>query len=142
ISAAIAPALPEARKHLVDALERPALRRGEAGNHEIFLDVEAAEEAPLLVHELHAGLRHGVALAARQVDAAELHRAGPWRHDAHQALQGRALAGAVAAEKGHDLVALDPHGDVEEDVGIPVIGVERVDLEQAHASITPCTPPR
>jgi hypothetical protein len=27
-------------------------------------------------------------------------------------------------------------------VGIPVIAVQAVDLDQAHAAISPCTPPR
>ena len=41
------------------------------------------------------------------IDAVEHHRAGARRHHAHQALQRRALAGAVAAEQRHHLVALD-----------------------------------
>ena len=113
------------RKHLVDAVERPALRGGQPGEHEIFLDVEAAEDAPLLVHELHAGLRDGVALAPGDVDAVEHDRAAARRHHAHQALQRRALAGAVAAEQRHHLVALDAQRHVEQDVGIPVIAVQR-----------------
>jgi hypothetical protein len=29
------------------------------------------------------------------------------------------------------------HGDVEQDVGVPVIAVQAVDLDQAHAAISP-----
>ena len=94
----------EPREHLVDALERPAVRRRQAGEDEVLLDVEAAEDAAVLVHELHAGLRDGVALLPGDLDAVEHDRAGARRHHAHQALQRRALAGAVAAEQRHHLV--------------------------------------
>jgi hypothetical protein len=57
--------------------------------------------------------------------------------DAHQALERRALAGAVAAEPRDHLVRLDAQRDVEQDVRIPVIGIESGDLEQAHAARTP-----
>ena len=100
------------------------LRRRQAGEDDVFLDVEAAEDAALLVHELHAGLGDGVALLPGEIGAVEHHRAGARRHHAHQALQRRALAGAVAAEQGDDLVALDAHRDVEQDVRIPVIAVQ------------------
>ena len=122
--------------------ERPALRRGEAGDDQVLLDIEAAENPPVLVHQLHAGPRDGVALAPGKIDAVEPHRAGARRHHAHQALQRRALARAVAAEQRHDLVARDAQRDVEQDVGIPVIGIQSLDLEQVHGSITPWTPPR
>ena len=55
-------------------------------------------------HQLHAGLRDGVALLSGDLDAVEHDRAGARRDDAHQALQGGALAGAVAAEQRHDFV--------------------------------------
>ena len=113
------------------------LRRRQSGEDQIFLDVEAAEDAALLVHQLHAGLRDDVALPAGEIDAVEHHRAGARRHHAHQALQRRALAGAVAPEQRHDLVALDAQRDVEQDVGIAVVAVQSFDLEQAHAASTP-----
>ena len=37
---------------------------------------------------------------------------------------------------------LDAQRDVEQDVRIAVVAVQAVDLEQAHAASTPCTPPR
>ena len=88
------------------------------------------------MHELHAGLRDGVALLAGDFDAVELDRAGARRDHAHQALQRRALAGAVAAEQRHHLVLLDAQRDVEQDVGVAVVAVQSADFEQAHASIT------
>ena len=41
------------------------------GEDEIFLDVEAAEDAAILVHELHAGLRDRMALLAGDLGAVE-----------------------------------------------------------------------
>jgi hypothetical protein len=132
----------EAREHLVYPRERPALGRGEAGKDEVLLDVEAAEDAAVLVHELHAALRDRVALAARELDPLEAHGAAARRDHAHEALQRRALARAVAPQKRHHLVALDPQRDVEEDVRIAVIAVEPGHFEQAHAASSPFTPPR
>ena len=53
-AAAAAPFL-QPREHGVDAIERPAVRRRQAGEDEILLDVEAAEDASILVDQLHAG---------------------------------------------------------------------------------------
>ena len=119
------------------------LSRREPGQDQVLLDVQAAEDAAVLVHELHARARDGVALLAGDLGAVEHDRACARRHHAHQALQGRALARAVAAEQRHHLVPLDAQRDVEEDVGVPVVAVEPVDLEQAHSAANmPCTPPR
>ena len=46
------------------------------GQDEVFLDIEAAENAAILVHELHAGLRDGVAFLAGDLGAVEQDRAG------------------------------------------------------------------
>ena len=130
-------------KHAVDAVEGPPSGRREAGENQVLLDVEAAEDAPLLVHELHARPRDDVALLAGQLHVVERHRARPRGHDAHQALQRGALAGAVAPEEGHHLVLLDAQADVEQDVRIAVEAVQPLDLEQAHAtSSSSWIPPR
>ena len=43
----------------------------QAGENEVLLDIEAAEDAPVFLHQLHAGLRDGVALPAGKIDAVE-----------------------------------------------------------------------
>ena len=80
VGAAAATALAQARKHLPDPVQRPARRRGQPGQHEVFLDVEAAEDAALLGHQLHAQARRWRA-AARAVRrrAVERHAAGARR---------------------------------------------------------------
>src|SRR6185437_4025739 len=164
-TAAAAPLL-QAREHLVDPVERPFRRRGETGEDQVLLDVEAAEDPPVLVHELHAGLCNRMALPSRDLDAVEHDRARTRRDDAHQTLERRALARAIAAEQRDDLVAPHAQRDVEQDVRVAVVAVEAADLEQAAlafaavavavharsaashhttaagASMTPCTPPR
>ena len=56
VGAAAAAPLLEPREHLVDAVERPLIRRRQAGENQVFLDIEATEDAAVFVHELHAGL--------------------------------------------------------------------------------------
>src|SRR4029078_4645611 len=98
IGAAAGAALLEPREHFPDALDRPALGRAEAGQHQVLLDVETAEDAAILVDQLHSCARDRVALLAGDVLAVEHDLAAARRHHAHQALERRALAGAVAAE--------------------------------------------
>src|SRR5262249_20061687 len=140
IGTAASPPLLQPREHLVDALKRPAVLGREPGQHEVFLDVQTADDPPILVYQLHAPPRDGVALYARNLCAVEYNRAIARRHHAHETFQGRALARAVAAKQRHHLVALDAQRNIKEDVAVPVIGIESRDLEQAHsAANTPCT---
>ena len=48
----------------------------------------------------------------------------------------------LGPEQRHDLVLLHAQPDVEQDVGIPVVAVQILDLEQAHCATASCTPPR
>ena len=57
VGAAAGAPLLQAREHLVDAIERPSVARRQAGEDQVLLDVQAAEHAPLLVHQLHARAR-------------------------------------------------------------------------------------
>jgi hypothetical protein len=93
------------------------------------------------VNKLHSGLRDIVAPAPGDIDAVELHPAAARPRYTHEAFQGRTLAGAVATQECHDLVALDTHRHIEQDVRVGVIGIQALDLDQAHAAITPRTPP-
>jgi hypothetical protein len=86
------PRLLEPRKYLVNAVERPAPRRGQSSENKVFLDVQAAKNPALFVHELHAHPRNGVTFSSCDIDAVEHHGAGARRQNAHQALQSRALA--------------------------------------------------
>ena len=50
-----------------------------------------------------------------------------------------ALKEMIERRQRNDFVRLDPQRDVEQDVGVAIIGIESGHLEQAHAA---CTPPR
>ena len=50
--------------------------RGQPREDDVLLDAQAAEDAPVLVHELHAETRDAVGLPADELDAVELDAAG------------------------------------------------------------------
>ena len=56
--------------------------------------------------------------------------------EAHQAAQGRGLAGAVAAEQRRDLAFRDLEADAMQDMALAVIGVEAFGL-RARALMRP-----
>ena len=124
IGTAAAAALLQAREHRVDTFERPFLRRSQSGEDDVLLDAEAAEDAAVFRHQLHAGLGDDVALPPGEVDTVEQHFAAPRRQYAHQALECRRLAGTVAPEQCHDLVALDAQRDIEQNMRVRVIGIQ------------------
>jgi hypothetical protein len=55
------------------------------------------------------------------------------RHVAHQRLDRRRTADAVAPEQADDLACADAKRDAVQNMALAVIGVEIVDFEQAHA---------
>src|SRR5262249_58669544 len=114
------PPLLQTREYLVDALKRPAVLSRKPGQHQVLLDVQAAEDAAVLVYQLHARARNGVTPHTHNLGAVENNRAIARGHHAHYAFQGRALPRAVAAEQRHHLVTLDAQGNVKEDVAVPV----------------------
>jgi len=128
IGAAAGAALLESGEHPVDALKRPFVLGGQSREDDILFNTKAAENTPILVHELHAKARDAMGLLRDEFTALELDAAGPPRDDAHQALQRRALASAVPADKSHRLVFLNPQRDVEEDVAVAVVGVKSFDF--------------
>ena len=67
------------------------------------------------------------------------HRAGALLDDAHDRVQGRGLAGAVAAEQRHQLAAADLEVDAMQDVRFAVPGLQaarlRAEVRSAHDSV-------
>ena len=55
------------------------------------------------------------------------------RHEPHDALDGRGLAGAVAAEQRHRLALAHLERHVVQDVALAVIGVDALDLQDRRA---------
>src|SRR5690242_521319 len=53
--------------------------------------------------------------------------------EAHNALDRRGLAGAVTADKTHDLLLVHAQRNAVEDVSGAAIGVDRLDLQHDHS---------
>jgi hypothetical protein len=107
---------------------------------EVLLDGEVGEHPALLGDERDAVHRNVLGVTPRDALAVEpdLTRAHLRRHRARDGAQRRRLAGAVPAQEGADLPLIDRQRQLPEDVALVVVGVDGVDLEQAHSS----TPPR
>ena len=93
---------------------------------EVLLDGQAADDAPVLGHELDAGLGRLVRLQrvqrlAGEPDLAALHRR---RFGARDGAERRGLAGAIAAEQSEDLALPHVERNALHDVALAVIGVE------------------
>ena len=122
IGAAAAPALAQARENRPDPLQRPPRFCREPGQHQVFLDGEAAEDAAVLRHELQSEC--GDRMRRQPIDrhTVEHDPTGARANRTHQALQRRALARAVAAEQCDDFALLDPQRDVEQNMAIAIEG--------------------
>src|ERR1700722_9958806 len=103
VGAAAGAALLEAGEHCVNALERPFILGGEPGEDDVLFDAEAAKDAPILVHKLHAVTGDAVGLLTDELDAVELDAAATSRDDPYEALECRAFSGSIPADKRHRL---------------------------------------
>src|SRR5205807_3772748 len=97
LGALAAQALPEIGKQLVDLRERHAAVADLRRQQQVFLDVEAGEDASLLRTDGDAQARHLVRSKTDRLDLAKADRALAAPHDPHDRLQRRRLASAVAA---------------------------------------------
>src|SRR5690606_8029046 len=70
--------------------------------------------------------------------AVDLHAAGHLRHDAHQGLEQRGLAHAVAAHDRDDFLLVDLQLEVVKDLALAVAGGEIADLEHAELLFCAC----
>ena len=98
------------REEVVGDLERVATAVRAAGREpeaEVLLDRELAEDPPALRHERHACARDRLGALPPQRAPAQPDLAGRRRHDAHDRVQRRRLAGAVRADQADDLALVD-----------------------------------
>ena len=122
-------------KQFEDALERKPARPDHRRQQQIFLDIEAGEDAALLRAERDAGARDLIRRAIDQFLALEAHRAGAPPDHAHDRLQRRGLAGAVAAEQRHHLAFVHVEARAVQDVRLAVPGLQVLDREQGRARV-------
>src|SRR5437588_4519336 len=130
LGALAAQALPEIGKQLVDLRERHAAVADLRRQQQVFLDVEAGEYASLLRADGDAQARHLVGSKNDRLDVAEPDRAQATRHDPHDRLERRRLAGAVAAEKRDHLALRHLKLHAVQDVRFAVPGVEAAHLQE------------
>ena len=104
--------------------------------HQVLLDVQAREDAALLRAVGEAQPGDLVGRLADRLAALEGDRAGALLDDAHDRLQRRRLAGAVAAQQRHQLAAADLEAHAVQDVRFAVPGLQAVDLEQCSQRMT------
>jgi len=94
------------------------------------LTSRTGEDAALLRTEGDAGPRDRVGGTIDQLGALEAHGAAAAFDDAHDGLERRRLADAVAAEKGHYFTRQHVEGDAVQHVRFAVPGLEILDREQ------------
>src|ERR1700722_3577583 len=102
---------------------------------QILLDVETGKDAPLLGAEGDAGTGDHVGGKLGQLAVLKAHRTGAVFDDAHDRLERRGFANAVAAEQRYHLAGLHVEGRAVKHVGLAVPGFEIVDgKERARLS--------
>jgi hypothetical protein len=128
------------RKVLEDLLEARAVATAAVAHRQrrhakVFGDGEAREDPPVLRHERQSRARDLVRRQLRDVDTREPDAPGARAHHAHDRLEGRALARAVAADKADDLTGVDVQAHALDDVTLLVVRVKLVDSEKwfSHA---------
>jgi hypothetical protein len=99
---------------------------------QVLLDGEPAEDLAALRHVADAAAHALVRRVVRDVAALQADRSRLHRHDAHQGLQQRRLADAVAPEDDRDLADLRVEADVAQDVRAAVVLVDLIDLQHRY----------
>src|SRR5690606_39080185 len=127
----------EVREELVDPVERPgALSAGPVRGRrdQVLPHREVGEDLPALRDEADAALRDPVRGLPADAAALEADVAAARTHDPHDGAHRGGLAHAVAAEERDDLAGGDVEVHLEEDLALPVGGLEAADLEHQPAS--------
>src|SRR6185312_14743192 len=125
----------EVRKQREDLVERQPTRRDHWRQQEVFLDAKTGENAALFRAEGDANARDLFGCAGDQFAASETHGARALADNAHDRLQRRGLAGAVAAEQCHHLARLHIEADAMQHVRFPVPGLQVLYREQRRAGV-------
>src|SRR5262249_55906820 len=97
---------------------------------QILHDRQQAEDPAILRHVADATARQPVRRFVGDRTALEPDLSLPRVHQAHDRLQRRRLADAIAADETNDLATPDLQGNSVKDVALAVIGVQAVDLDQ------------
>src|SRR5689334_4463761 len=133
---AVAP-LAQVGKHLVDLLERQTARCQRRRQKQVLFRREARVDATVLRAIAHPEACDAVRGESDRFLSINGHRARAAANEAEQGTQRRGAAGAVAAEKRHDLSLLDVAGDTVQHVRLAVVGMQIGDAQRgrAHADV-------
>src|SRR5262249_41784257 len=127
-------ALLEIGEQLENAIELEAARANLGREQHVLLDVEAGEDAAFLRAERNAEPRDPVAGEADELVAIVADRPGALADDAHDRLERRRLAGAVAAEQRYDLAGEYLEARAVQHMGFAIPGLQPFDREQRRGA--------
>ena len=129
----------EVAKDLLEPRGHLGLARADAEHAElqIFEHGQVRQHAPLLGDPGDAAPHDLVRGQPGEVLAAQAHAAARGARQAHDGSQRGRLAGAVAADEADHLALADGERHALQDVGLAVIRVDVLELEQAHERTTP-----
>jgi hypothetical protein len=97
---------------------------------QVLQNRQEREDPPILGHVADAVPRHAMRRHLRDRPALEQHAAPGRMNEAHDGLERRALADAVAPEQAYHLAGPDLERDTVQDVALAVVGVDVLDLEE------------
>ncbi len=118
------------REEREDALQRQPALAHLGRQHQVLLHREGGIDPPLLGHEAEPEPGDGARGQPDRLGALHHHRALALADHAHDRLQSRGLAGAVAAQQRHHLARRHVEVDAVKDMGFPVPGLEPAHLQQ------------
>ena len=125
-------ALLQVRKKSVDGVEVEAARGHHRRQHHVLGNRQRPEDAALLRADGDAGAGDGVGRQPDRLDAAIGDAALAPRHQTHDGLHRRGLAGAVSPEQGHHLALAHLKIDAVQHMAFAIPGIESRDLKHAR----------
>src|SRR2546426_4975287 len=133
--AAVPEALAQPREELEHPIEAPAgAVAGALADLEMLADTERREDAPALRDQPHAPAGDLVRSETRDVLAAQEDAPSPRRREADDGADESRLAHPVATEDGHDLPLAQAQGQTLQDIALPVVRVDVLDLKHHRRS--------
>ena len=107
----------------------PALVAGHEADLEIFRDRQLREEASPLRDIADPMARHFVGGQAAELDSLHYHSARTYRHEAHDRLERRRLAGAVAPQKAQDFARLKHQREIAQHLHVAIEAIKSAYFE-------------
>jgi hypothetical protein len=104
---------------------------------QILLDTERWKHATALRHQPHPAANGGERSTSGDVRTLEKDFSTPGRREADDRIDQRGLADTVAAEQADNLALLELQRDALQHIGVAVIGMDVLDVQNDHESAGP-----